>query len=95
MSEERLIYEHPAIIHLITPKGHVSSPPLEWNGSAVEYKWDFKHETIVNGYVVTHPDGLIWYRSPAMMARISPGPFSVRVEAGDTCDDPYCQRCNP
>jgi hypothetical protein len=98
MSERREIHDQPVVIHLVTNRGHLSSPPIEWterNRSRVEHTFDLKHECFINGYVVTHPDGVIFFQEMGQMRRMTPGPFTIGANINDSCADPECTKCNP
>lgn len=90
----RYANEQPVIIYLLTPRGHIASPPLEWgDAKSLEHRFILSRDTYVNGYIVAHPDGAILYRSPTSFEKISKGPYTVSVTLGDTCDDPDCEVC--
>lgn len=95
--ERRDILSQPAVVHLITNRGHLSSPPIEWTPGVmrVEHTFDLKHNCIINGYAVTHPDGVVFYEEHSQMMPMTAGPFTVGANISDTCDDPTCKGCNP
>jgi hypothetical protein len=96
--EERLATAQPAIIYLITSRGYLASPPLEWkDDSYVEHSFEVQKKLYVNGFFVAHPDGAVLYQSPAEMSEVPAGEtFSVKASLSDDgCDDPTCGRCGP
>ena len=96
--ERRDILSQPVIVSLITNRGHLSSPPIEWveGNMRVEYTFDLKHNCFINGYVISHPDGVIFYEERNQMMPMTAGPFTVGANVGDKpCPDPDCEVCNP
>jgi len=95
--ERRDIYSQPTVLHLITNRGHMSSPPVEWTpgSNKVEYTFDLKHDCIVNGWVIAHPDGVIFYEEHSQMTPMTAGPFTIAVNVAEVCEDPDCKNCNP
>lgn len=94
----RDIRSQPAFIHLLTSRGHISSPPLEWapGVDSLSYEFNIKKPLYVNGYLVAHADGAVYYKSPLEITKVAPGPFTVRVNLDDgPCSDPDCEQCKP
>ena len=98
MKEYRDIRSQPAVIHLLTSRGHISSPPLEWTSGVdvLEYKFKIKKDLYVNGHIIAHPDGSVFYRSPPELFRVEAGDYTVRVNIDPgPCGDPECTLCKP
>lgn len=97
MSEDVVdIRSKPVIIHLLTNRGHLSSPPIELEPeqTAVEHTFELKATCFINGWVVAHDDGLVFYADKDQMLSMSPGPFTVRANIDEVCQDPDCTRCS-
>lgn len=96
MSETRDIFSQPAIIYLITNHGHLESPPIEWTEGVprVEYTFDLKRDCFISGYVIAHPDGVVFYRETGQIMRMTAGPFTIAANVTDQCEDPTCRHCN-
>lgn len=97
MSERRNATDQPAVIYLITSRGYMQSPPLEWqNDSKVEHDFVIPANLYVNGFFVTHADGAVIHQSEAEMTQHQQGSvYSVAVNLADRCDDPSCADCPP
>lgn len=95
MSERRNATDQPAVIYLITSRGYLSSPPLEWKDDGrVEHDFIAPKNLYVNGFFVTHPDGAVLYQSESEMSAVEAGKkFSVAVTLSDECNDPNCRDC--
>lgn len=95
MSETRDIFSQPAIIYLITNHGHLASPPIEWTEGVerVEYTFDLKRDCFINGYVIAHPDGVIFYEQTGQLMPMTSGPFTIRANVSEQCNDPSCTNC--
>lgn len=91
--EERLATDHPAVIYLITSRGYIPSPPLEWvHDSWVEHTFEIPVNLYANGYFVTHPDGAVIYQSESEMTALAEGETrTVRVTLED--HEPDCPTC--
>lgn len=97
MSERRNATDQPAVIYLITSRGYMQSPPLEWRDDGrVEYEFTMPRKMYVNGFFVTHPDGAVLHQSEAEMTQHEEGDtYSVAINLADRCDDPKCTDCPP
>ncbi len=95
--ERRDIFSQPAVIHLITNRGFLSSPPIEWTPGVArtEYTFDLKHDCFINGYVIAHPDGVIFYKESGQMMPMTAGPFTIGANVSEQCEDPGCPNCRP
>ena len=97
MSEEvRCLHSQPVLIHLLTNRGHISSPPIEVPGGVarIDHTFELKHTCFINGWVITHTDGVIFYEERNQMLSMTPGPFSVGVNIHGP-DHTDCEVCKP
>lgn len=97
MSERRNATDQPAVIYLITSRGYMASPPLEWQDAGrVEHDFIIPRRLYVNGFFVTHPDGAVLHQSQMEFTEHDAGDvYSVAVTLEDRCDDPCCTDCPP
>lgn len=84
--------DQPPIIYLLSSRGHIISPPLEWKeDGSVEHTFTFSRELIVNGFIVTHPDGAVLHMSEMEVTRVpADGTYTVQVSIEPACTDPHC-----
>lgn len=96
-SELRNATDQPAVIYLITSRGYMQSPPLEWqDDELVEHDFIIPQDLYVNGFFVTHADGAVIHQSQSEFTKHEAGTkYTVAVRLADRCDDPGCAECLP